>query len=89
MTDIKGLLPKHEETFVIDLNNRSTLDAFARIAQQRLEIQEYFTAITLLPYKNDKITIPCQTCFLSLATRHEEIASLLREIAGEKVKPVK
>lgn len=89
MTDIKDLLPKHDEAFVINLNNPGVLDAFVKIAQMRNEIQEYFTAIAFLPSNNDGIAVPCLTCFLSLATRHEEIASLLREIAGEKVKPVK
>lgn len=87
MTNIDDLLVKHGESFVLDLNRPEIRNAFEQYARHRDEIQIYFTAMCLLPQRDKKITVPCRACFLASATLYEEMASLLREVAGEKVKP--
>lgn len=85
MTDIKNLMPKHGETFALDLDKPAVMNAFVRLKKCKGLLDDYFFMMAYLPQDGQKITIPCKSCFVGMAVLHEEIAALLREVAGDKI----
>jgi len=85
MTDkLKMFEQKHGEEIKLDLKDKKVHEGLSKFNKLFSSTNVYMTLLSL-SVQNHVILIPCKTCLLNTALEFEEMGSLLRELAGERI----